>query len=484
MDGRSQLKVLGLMAGIALLAGCGGDGAKPPSSDRAGGSLSTSAVNSYEGPLVETHAHIVPYQSLEQTEVQYRVEASERASELSVASYVSSLDRNKIKCTVGFHGIAFDNKEAELLAHARRLLILYPDRFILFAEIFRHNPLDWFDASKLRPLLSQGVFRGLGEIQFANLPLGDVPSPVRPDDKDIFLPIYRVLGDLGLFVMAHPGPAQRGSVQNAVRHDPRVTWLTHGPQLHSSWTRISGPDSLESLLRNNYPQVYYTVDIAESLPEFLALMKRFDPQSGGEFLKVMNRDFDKLLDRMVDTWKDVIDRNPDRFMWGTDMALPTWQWRASVFDMIVKFSRAFIGRLDPATQEKFAYKNAEKLLGDCKYSADVPVPIDIKPGSFPNSIDPTSSEIIPIAILSSPRLDAPRQVDPSSLTFGRTGDEASLASCNEESEDVNGDGLPDLTCYFSAGNANFQSGDKKGILKGKTKGKRTIEGRDWVRIIP
>ena len=128
-------------------------------------------AQSYEGPLFETHAHIVIYQSENATEPQYNVDAREGATELTAASYVSSLDRNNIKCAVGFHGIAFDDKQQELLDNAKRLIVLYPDRFILFAEIFRYNPLDWFDATKLDPLLATGLFEGLGEIQFANPPL-------------------------------------------------------------------------------------------------------------------------------------------------------------------------------------------------------------------------------------------------------------------------------------------------------------------------
>jgi len=433
----------------------------------------------YDGPLVETHAHIVMYQSETNTEVQYRVEASERASELSIASYVSSLDRNNIKCSLGFHAIAFDEKQEELLDHARRLLLLYPDRFVLFAEIFRNNPLEWFfDASALDTLLATGLFAGLGEIQFPNSPL-DGPPRVNPDDKR-FLAIYEVLGDRGLFMMAHP--RSREGLDAAVGHDRRVTWIIHGPHVHSHWTRINDDrDSLDALL-SAHPNLYYTLDFGESLAEILDLTKRLDPRSGGDFLKVVNRDFDRLLETMVSTWKPIIEKYPDRFLWGTDMALPPWQWHAAAFDMMAKFSRAFIGRLDSPAAENYAYKNAERLLGSCHYSADIPVAIDIQPGIWPNTIDPESDETIRVAILSSLRLDAPRHVDVSTLTFGSTGDETSLAFCEAGGEDVNGDGRQDLVCEFRTANANFQSGATRGTLKGQTTGGRTIEGRDSVRI--
>jgi len=112
------------------------------------------------------------------------------------------------------------------------------------------------------------------------------------------------------------------------------------------------------------------------------------------------------------------------------------------------------------------------------------VSIDIKPGSFPNSINPKSRGRIPVAILSTVDFDAPSEVDPLSLTFGRTGDEPSLAFCNASPEDVNGDGLLDLVCHFTTQQTGFQTGDTEGVLKGKTVDATPIEGRDSVRIVP
>jgi hypothetical protein len=112
------------------------------------------------------------------------------------------------------------------------------------------------------------------------------------------------------------------------------------------------------------------------------------------------------------------------------------------------------------------------------------VGIDIKPGSFPNSINPKSLGKIPVAILSSSTLDAPTMVDRTSLTFGRTGNEQSLAFCNLGGEDVNGDGLLDLVCHFNTPQTGFQAGDTAGVLKGKTVSNIPIKGSDSVRIVP
>jgi len=112
------------------------------------------------------------------------------------------------------------------------------------------------------------------------------------------------------------------------------------------------------------------------------------------------------------------------------------------------------------------------------------VSIDIKPGNFPNSINPNSRGKISVAILSSDHFDAPSQVDQSSLTFGATGNESSLAFCSSVGEDVNNDRLPDLICKFYTQQTGFQSGDEQGNLKGNTVDSLPIAGSDSINIVP
>jgi hypothetical protein len=111
------------------------------------------------------------------------------------------------------------------------------------------------------------------------------------------------------------------------------------------------------------------------------------------------------------------------------------------------------------------------------------VTIDIKPGSQTNPINPKSIGKIPVAILSTADFDAPSEVDKTSLTFGRTGDELSLVSCNKNGEDVNRDGLLDLVCQFKTKLTGFRIGDAEGLLKGQTLDGVSIEGGDSVRVL-
>jgi hypothetical protein len=114
---------------------------------------------------------------------------------------------------------------------------------------------------------------------------------------------------------------------------------------------------------------------------------------------------------------------------------------------------------------------------------EIPAGIQIKPGSYPASINPKSHGTIPVAILGSATFDS-KTVDQNALTFGRTGNGLSFAFCNPQSEDVNGDGFPDLLCHFNTPQTGFQSGDTVGVLKGKTVAGTSIIGTESVRIVP
>jgi hypothetical protein len=109
------------------------------------------------------------------------------------------------------------------------------------------------------------------------------------------------------------------------------------------------------------------------------------------------------------------------------------------------------------------------------------IDIDIKPGSDPNSINPRNKGTIPVAILTTDLFDA-LTVDDSSLTFGRTGDEASLAFCTTSLEDVDKDGDLDKVCHFNSEQTGFQMGDTMGTLKGQTIDSIPFIGMDSVKI--
>jgi hypothetical protein len=103
--------------------------------------------------------------------------------------------------------------------------------------------------------------------------------------------------------------------------------------------------------------VYYTLNdiFDEIIPQF-----RFGDKQ--DFLDAMERDWGPLLDQAMVHYEDLINEYPDRFMWGTDRADIVWNYHTDIGQLLVKFGRDFIGRLDPAVQDKVGYLNAESLL--------------------------------------------------------------------------------------------------------------------------
>jgi photosystem II stability/assembly factor-like uncharacterized protein len=133
------------------------------------------------------------------------------------------------------------------------------------------------------------------------------------------------------------------------------------------------------------------------------------------------------------------------------------------------------GHLFAATFGRSAFEVTPEIV--------VPVVIDITPGKVPNSIQPRAAGTTPVAILSTAIFDAPAEVNRQSLTFGRTGNETSLAFCSAGGEDVNADGRADLVCHFTTRLTGFQSGDTSGILNGLTLEGTAFTGSDSVRIV-
>jgi len=109
------------------------------------------------------------------------------------------------------------------------------------------------------------------------------------------------------------------------------------------------------------------------------------------------------------------------------------------------------------------------------------VVIDIKPGSDPNSINPVSNGVIPVAILTTDTFDA-TQVDPLTVAFGPIG--ASESHGRSHIKDVDGDGDMDLVLHFNTQDTGIQCGDTDASLTGETFGGEPIAGIDSIRTVP
>ena len=107
----------------------------------------------------------------------------------------------------------------------------------------------------------------------------------------------------------------------------------------------------------------------------------------------------------------------------------------------------------------------------------IEVRIDIKPGSFPNTINLSSKGVIPVALLGSATFDV-RSVDYSTVVFAG----APVAS-GPAFMDVNRDGFLDAVMQFRTQQTNIQPGDTQACLTGNTLGGTPIHGCDSIRTL-
>jgi len=112
--------------------------------------------------------------------------------------------------------------------------------------------------------------------------------------------------------------------------------------------------------------------------------------------------------------------------------------------------------------------------------APLSVTVDIKPDSYPNSINPRSRGVIPVAILGTDTFDV-ADVDVTTLAFGPGG--APIAHLNGHVQDVNHDGVMDLMLHFRTQDTGITCGDESATLTGATLDGQPLEGSDSVNTV-
>ena len=107
----------------------------------------------------------------------------------------------------------------------------------------------------------------------------------------------------------------------------------------------------------------------------------------------------------------------------------------------------------------------------------VPVQVDIKPGSYPNSINLGSKGVVPVAVLTTVDFDA-STVNPASVYF------AGAAPVRWVMEDVDYDGDMDMLFFFKTQGLGLTAASTEATLTGATLGGTPIQGTDTVNIVP
>ncbi|MCE5219691.1 MAG: HYR domain-containing protein [Clostridium sp.] len=106
------------------------------------------------------------------------------------------------------------------------------------------------------------------------------------------------------------------------------------------------------------------------------------------------------------------------------------------------------------------------------------IAIDIKPGSYPNSINLKNNGNVPVAVLGSESFYV-STIDSSTVTFAN----AKALNIGQGLEDVNGDGYMDKVFHFKTSELNLTNSSTEASLEGKTLAGENFKGSDSVRIV-
>lgn len=118
------------------------------------------------------------------------------------------------------------------------------------------------------------------------------------------------------------------------------------------------------------------------------------------------------------------------------------------------------------------------------------VPIDVKPWSFPNSINLKSNGVLPVAVLSNPAtgFDATTVVVGTVKLHGVPGTGGSATPVRWACQDVFGDGALDLVLKFRKQDLPFTAETQYAVVTGEWEDangvRHAFEGFDFVRIVP
>ncbi len=303
------------------------------------------AESYYEGPLFDSHFHLPP-----------TVKHSDAGSEFPVLE--KDITLNQIVCqleeekVIGAFAFYFPN--FWLMMNKSNTMEEVFGKWATEIQMVKKGSPEWMNLFLVPGPLSaeevgsiynshSEVFKGLGEIAYF---FPAAPRFSSSPDDEISLGIFKLADENNLIVMVHPSQGQKDKLEKVLQQYPNVKFLIHGwENLGYIWE-----------LMERYPNLYFSVDGAVLYPIFGIIN---GPK--GIFLSQFKKNFNSILDRDVTLWKPIIERFPEKFMWGTDKSID-FHYSEEISILYEEFARAFIGKLNPSVQEKFAYKNAENLL--------------------------------------------------------------------------------------------------------------------------
>ena len=328
----------------------------------------------YKGPMIDTHFHMSPLGdappgstvSRDTRHADYERFAYLGDSPIDLPILGRNITMTEIACRLEQEGtdsvFAFFMIESQrpgqlgpYLEVARRTMELYPTRFVpFFSSMCCDERAPTVDAQTLSEHLEiyPGLFQGIGEIVLYDTPRqgGGRIAEDWPPDAPPLLDVYQVAREHKLWVWMHPGDGHQESLERVLKQHPDMNFIVHGDETEGNIGNLMEKYSNIYFSINDLYGKEYPLRSGESKSRFLAILEDFEP----------------LIEKDLANWQELIETYPDRFMWATDRGnrVGLWSHDTDVGQILLAYARKFIGRLDPAVQERFAYQNAQRILQD------------------------------------------------------------------------------------------------------------------------
>ncbi len=306
----------------------------------------------YEGPLFDAHLHL-PTKVKSIADIAAKTGNPIALWDKVSLNYMKCLfDREGMYSAYGFHLFSKYYMDDEVQM-AKKIEKKYPR---MIAHFFMPTIISQTlnpDLDKIGKILDDNpkLFRGMGELKMYD--------GKEPDDPYV-LGLLDLAQKHNLIVMMHPFDHHKKGVDKIVRQYPEVNFLFHG------FVEDIGPAGvknnlnwLDKLMADN-SNVYYSVDAGLGIYGWKKEHHgKVVPKE--ELLPGLKKTFKKQLETDVTNYKGIIEKRPDRFLRGTDRFHQV-HFDPEISSLLDEYTRAFIARLDPSVQEKFAHINADTLL--------------------------------------------------------------------------------------------------------------------------
>ncbi|MBI2572626.1 amidohydrolase family protein [Candidatus Woesearchaeota archaeon] len=311
----------------------------------------------YKGPMFDAHIHM---QSLPDGEPGMPADfytGENIGTKRSITQWVCMLEYEGTRGALVFFPV-WEPIIKESLAVVKQTVEGYPQLIPFIMPPDDDGSVDGFptvDAQELEEMLSiePGLFKGYGEIGLYERPGG---APALSPNSVRLQEIYPVVREHNLVVYFHLGEGQADALTQAAQANPDINFIFHGDQLKDCAECDGTHKQIAAILEKN-PNVYYGVD------ELYGGDWLLKPGSTKEDFINHFKDYDILLEKDLATFKRFIESHQDQVVFGTDRGVSTsWDLDLEVALTLNNYTRYFIGHLDPAVQEKIAYKNAEKIF--------------------------------------------------------------------------------------------------------------------------